>query len=169
MFNWRGFFEHFKPDKSQKKCFCSHTVYSRLLFYLREKVVVSRAQLNPFFRGYKLMFSFHRLLNFVELLCCNYHEYQIQKVIFFSASVFSSVMPKTLPFSGHVKGPKDHPRLSKFLAYLNSPNLNWVQPVWIIEDALYKYSVEYIKSPPSLLIPPSSNVLANNKSPGGLI
>mgnify|MGYP001798477303 CR=1 FL=1 len=50
------------------------------------------------------MFSFRRLLNFVNKLCCNYHEYQTQKVIFFSAVVFSSVMPKTYPLVGMLNG-----------------------------------------------------------------
>ena len=52
------------------------------------------------------MFSFRRLLNFVNKLCCNYHEYQTQKVIFFSAVVFSSVMPKNYPLVGMLNGQK---------------------------------------------------------------
>ena len=53
-------------------------------------LVASRAQFNPFLRRYKLTrFSFHRVLNFVDKFCCDYHEYQTQKVNFFSAVVFS--------------------------------------------------------------------------------
>ena len=78
--------------------------YSIVSFFLREKVVVSKAQFNPFLKGYKLMFSFRRLLNFVNKLCCNYHEHQTQKVVFFSAVVFSSVMPKNYQLVGMLNG-----------------------------------------------------------------
>ena len=88
-----------------------------------------------------MKFSFRWLLNFVDKFCCDYQEYQTQKVIFFSATVvLSSVMPKkkTRPFRGHEKGWKGHPRLSEFSVYPNGPT-NWVQPVRIIsENALYQ-------------------------------
>ena len=104
-------------------------------------LVASRAQLSPFFRGNKLMkFSFRWVFNFVDKFCCYYdNKNQTQKVvIFFSAVVFSSSMPRNCPgLRGHEKGWKGHLWLSEFSVCPNGPTLNWAQPVQIIEDALY--------------------------------
>ena len=98
----------------------------------------SRAQFNPYFRGYKLMkFSFC----WQNMLWLSWVS-DTKSIIFFSAVLFSSVMPKNFPFWGHGKASKDPPRLSKFSAYPNCPSLNWVQPVRIIEDALYCVQLE---------------------------
>ena len=54
-------------------------------------------------------------------LCCDYHDYQTQKVIFFSAVVFSSVMLKNCPFGGMEKGQKailDYPNFRHVLNLL---------------------------------------------------
>ena len=50
-----------------------------------------------------MRFYFRRVLNFVDNFCCDYHEYQTQKVIFFSAVVFSSVMLKSCPLGRNGK------------------------------------------------------------------
>ena len=53
-----------------------------------------------------MKFSFCWLLNFVDKLCCYHHEYQTQKVIFFSAVVFSSIMSKKTSLLGAWKRPQ---------------------------------------------------------------
>ena len=87
---------------------------------------------NPilFSEEYKLMkFSFRRPLNLVEKLCCDYHECRTQKVIFFSAVVFSSVMPKNCPLRGLKKGQK---------TILDYPNFRYIRTARLqIEFSLF--------------------------------
>ena len=65
-----------------------------------------------------MRFYFRRVLNFVDNFCCDYHEYQTQKVIFFSAVVFSSVMLKSCPLGGMEKREK---------VILDYPNFRYIR------------------------------------------
>ena len=71
-----------------------------------KKLVASWAQFNPFSEDINWWSFFHWSFDFVNKLCCYYYEYRGQKVIFFSAMVFSSVMPKNYPLRGKEKGQK---------------------------------------------------------------
>ena len=113
LYDWfRLRFDFFRLHTLSSYCMM-HILYYSASSIIRTSIIrtpnlaASRAQFNPFLRGYKLMkFSFRWLLIFVDKFCCDYHEYLTQKGIFVSAVVSSSVMPKNCPFGGMEKNQK---------------------------------------------------------------
>ena len=104
------------------------------LNYPNTKLGCKQSTIESFFRGITDEFFFSLIFQF----CL-----QIMLWLSWASDTKSNFLfshAKKLPFWGHGKGSKGHPRLSEFSAYPNRPSINWVQPVWIIKDLPFSFA-----------------------------